>query len=163
MVAVVLCGGLSAGCGTLESTKRQKGHGDAVAFDAPYAWVFAAALQTVHDLQLTVLGHSQPDGYIWAQQRPAPLRSWEWIVPTPRALKRGLQQAATPGQHVAVYLYPVNQERVIDEVIDQRISPVGMDRLLGTDIFAGITRRLSAEAGAAPQGGLIDTPPPSSP
>ena len=133
---------LGAGCRTLESAKQQKGRGDAVVFEASLPHVFAAARQTVQALRLTIVGQNEQEGYLWAQQRPEPLRSWERLIPTPRTLRRGLQQAATPGQNVAVYFYPVDRERVIVEIVDQRVSPVGMDRLLTTDIFTGIQQRL---------------------
>lgn len=135
---------LGAGCRTLASAARQKGRGDAVVFEASLPQVFAAARQTVEALRLTIVGQDEREGYLWAQQRPGPLRSWEQIVPTPHAVKTHLRQAVAPGQNVAIYFYPVDQERVVVEIVDQRVSPLGMDRLLQHDIFAGMQRRLPA-------------------
>ena len=135
---------LGAGCRTLESAKRQKGRGEAMAFEGSLPQVFVAAQQTVAALQLTIVGQDALEGYLWAQRRPAPLRSWEWIIPTPHLLQRGLQQAVAPGQNLAIYFYPVDRERVVVEIVDQRVSPVGIDRLLKDDIFTGMQRRLPA-------------------
>lgn len=147
-LAALLCVAFMAagGCRTLESAKRQQGRGEVVTFDAAYRDVFAAALHVVGELHLTVLGQDEPEGYVWAQRRPEPLQSWEWIIPTPRALKKGLQQAATPGQYIAIYFYPVDRERVDVEIVEQRISPVGIDRLVTPEVFAGIARRLAQPA-----------------
>ena len=140
---------LAAGCRTLESATRQKGRGGAVVFEGSLPQVFTAARQTVEALHLTIVGQNELEGYLWAQQRPKPLRSWEWIVPTPHVLKKGLQQAVTPGQNVAIYFYPVDRERVVVEIVDQRVSPVGMDRLLTDDIFTGMQRRMPTPPPAA--------------
>ncbi len=71
-------------------------------------------------------------------------------MPTPRLVRKSVTQAVAPGQNVAIYFYPLEHERVMVEVIDQRISPVGMDRLLKTDIFTGIARRLTAPPSTPP-------------
>ena len=137
---------LLTGCRTLESAARQKGHGETMTFQAAYPRVFEAALQTMRALRLTVVGQNQQEGYIWASRRPEPMHAWELIPPTPRLVRTSVTRAVAPGQHVAIYFYPLDQERVMVEVIDQRISPVGMDRLLKADIFAGIAR----QAGSLP-------------
>ena len=140
---------LASGCGrTLASARQQKGSGDAVVFEASLPEVFAAARQTAEALRLRIVGQDEHEGYLWAQQRPPSLRSWEGLVPTPRMLKTRLQQTVTPGQNIVIYFYPADRERVIVEIVDQRISPVGVDRLLKTDLFTGIRQRLQAASPA---------------
>ncbi len=140
---------LVAGCGrTLASARQHKGRGDTVVFEASLPEVFAAARQTAEALRLRIVGQDEHEGYLWAQQRPPALRSWEGLVPTPRMLKTRLQQTVTPGQNIVVYFYPVDRERVIVEIVDQRVSPVGVDRLLQTDLFTGIRQRLQAASPA---------------
>ena len=139
VVTPLMCAALlvaAMGCRTLDSARRQQGSGRTTTFEASSHAVFTAALHAADALRLTILGQDEPEGYVWAQRRPKPLHSWEWLLPTPHVLKHGLQQAVAPGRYVALYLYPVDREHVRVEIVEERISPVGLDRPLAPQLFA---------------------------
>ena len=141
----------ATGCRTLDSTRQQQGFGRTVTFEASSHAVFTAALHAADALHLTILGQNEHEGYLWAQRRPKPLRSWEWLLPTPHVLKHDVQRAVAPGRYVALYFYPVDREHVQVEIVEDRISPVGLDRPLTPELFAAMRHWLTPpSAPAAP-------------